>query len=60
MIFKLFPTSPLGDYYMGRYYEAGKIYKRALKHYKIGYGKMDPTNPNADAYYENILRFGGQ
>ena len=60
MILKLFPTSPLGDYYIGKYYETGKNYKRALKHYKIGYGKMDPTNPNADAYYENILRIGGQ
>ena len=60
MILKLFPTSPLGEYYIGRYYESGKNIKKALKYYKIGYGKMDPTNPNSDAFYENILRLGGQ
>jgi hypothetical protein len=60
MILKLFPTSPLGDYYIGRFYESGKMYKKALSYYKIGYGKMDPSDPNADAFYENILRLGGQ
>ncbi|WP_299014200.1 alpha/beta hydrolase-fold protein [uncultured Polaribacter sp.] len=60
MILKLYPTSPLGDYYMGRYYEEGQNRRKALKHYKIGYGKMDPADPNADAFYENILRIGGQ
>jgi predicted alpha/beta superfamily hydrolase len=60
MILKLFPTSPLGEYYIGRYYESGKMFKKALKYYKIGYGKMDPADPNADAYYENVLRLGGQ
>lgn len=60
MILKLYPTSHLGDYYIGRYYESGKMFKKALKQYKIGYGKMDPADPNADAFYENILRLGGQ
>ncbi|TMM28882.1 hypothetical protein FDT66_12930 [Polaribacter aestuariivivens] len=60
MILKLYPSSPLGDYYIGRYYEQGKNIKKALKYYKIGYGKMDPSNPNADAFYENILRLGGR
>ena len=59
MILKLFPSSPLGDYYIGRYYESGKMFKKALKYYRIGYGKMDPTDPNADKFYENILRLGG-
>ena len=57
MILKIFPSSPLGDYYIGRYYESGKM---AITQYKIGYGKMDPADPNADAFYENILRLGGQ
>ena len=60
MILKLFPSSPLGEYYIGRYYETGKMFKKALKYYKICYGKMDPADPNSDAYYENILRLGGQ
>jgi predicted alpha/beta superfamily hydrolase len=60
MISKLFPTSPMGDYYIGKYYETGKMYKKALKYYRIGYGKMDPSNPNADKFYENILRITGQ
>ena len=59
MILKLFPSSPLGNYYIGRYYETGKMYKKAIKNYKIGYGKMEPSDPNADAFYENILRLGG-
>ena len=59
MILKLFPSSPLGDYYIGRYYESGKMFKKALKYYRIGYGKMDPADPNADKFYENILRLGG-
>ncbi len=60
MILKRFPSSPLGEYYIGMYYESGKNYKKALKYYKLGYGKMDPSDPNADNYYENILRVGGQ
>jgi predicted alpha/beta superfamily hydrolase len=59
MILKIFPSSPLGDYYIGRYYESGKQIKKAIKYYKIGYGKMDPSDPNSDAFYENILRLGG-
>ena len=56
MILKIFPSSPLGDYYIGRYYEEGKNIKKAIKYYKIGYGKMDASDPNSDAFYENILR----
>lgn len=59
MILKMYPTSHLGDYYIGRYYETGKNIKRAITHYKKGYGKMDPSDPNADIFYENILRLGG-
>ena len=60
MILKLFPSSPLGNYYTGMFYETGKQNKKALEQYKIGYGKMDPSDPKADAFYENVLRVGGQ
>ncbi|MGB0880038.1 MAG: alpha/beta hydrolase-fold protein [Polaribacter sp.] len=59
MILKLFPSSPLGNYYIGRFYEEGMQMKKALIEYKKGYGKMDPGDPNADKYYENVLRVGG-
>jgi predicted alpha/beta superfamily hydrolase len=56
MILKIFPSSPLGEYYIGRYYEQGKNIKKAIYYYKIGYGKMKPSDPKANAYYENIVR----
>ncbi len=56
MINKLYQESPLGDYYIGRYYEIGKKYKQALKYYKNGYSKLPPNDPNADGYYQNIER----
>ncbi|MDN3619110.1 alpha/beta hydrolase-fold protein [Polaribacter undariae] len=60
MILKLYPSSPLGDYYIGKFYESSKQISKAIVHYKIGYGKMDPADPNADRFYENILRLGGR
>jgi hypothetical protein len=60
MILKMFPKSPLGEYYIGRYYEQGKNIKKAIYYYKIGFGKMDASDPNADAFYENILRLSNQ
>jgi len=56
MINRLYPDSPLGDYYIGRYYETGYDYRKALKYYKNGYAKIGSGNPNADAYYANIER----
>ncbi|WP_372746115.1 alpha/beta hydrolase [Lutibacter sp.] len=56
MINKLYADSPIGDYYIGRYYETGKKYKAALKYYKNGYMKLPEGDPNADAYYENVER----
>lgn len=56
MIMRLYPDSPLGDYYIGLYYETGYGYKKALKYYKNGYAKIGSDNPNADAYYANIER----
>lgn len=51
-----YPDSHMGDYYVGKYYELGKDYEKADFYYKAAYGKMDPSNPNADAFYENIKR----
>lgn len=56
MILKLFPTSEMGHYYLGKYYETGKDFKRALQQYRLGYGKMNPRDPNADLYYQNVER----
>ena len=56
MILNLYPFSPLGHYYLGKYYESRENWKRALQEYRLGYGKMDPSDPNADAFYENVQR----
>lgn len=56
MINRLYKDSPIGDYYIGRYYETGKKFKLALKFYKNGYMKLPEDDPNADGYYENIER----
>ncbi|MCK4561714.1 MAG: hypothetical protein KAT78_02300 [Flavobacteriaceae bacterium] len=56
MILRLYPDSPIGDYYIGMYYETGYDYRKALKYYKNGYAKIGADNPNADAYYTNIER----
>ncbi len=56
MILKLYPESPIGDYYLGLFYEKGQKYKQALKHYKIGYAKMDSNSADAEGYYQNIER----
>jgi predicted alpha/beta superfamily hydrolase len=56
MINKLYKDSPIGDYYIGRYYETGGKLKQALKYYKNGYMKLPEDDPNADGYYKNIER----
>jgi hypothetical protein len=56
MILNLYPFSPLGHYYLGRYHEAGRDYSKALREYRLGYGKMDPADPNADKFYRNVQR----
>lgn len=56
MIMRLYPETPLGDYYIGLYYETGYDYKKALKHYKNGYAKIGSDNENGDGYYANIER----
>ena len=56
MILRLYPESPMGDYYIGYYYETGYDYRKALKHYKNGYAKIGSDNPNSDGYYANVER----
>ncbi len=56
MIQKLYPESPLSDYYIGMYYEKNERYKQALKQYKNGYAKIDKDSDDAEAYYQNIQR----
>jgi hypothetical protein len=56
MINKLYKESPIGDYYIGRYYETGGKFKKALSYYKSGYMKLPEGDPNADGYYKNIER----
>ena len=56
MINKLYKESPIGDYYIGRFYETGNNLKLALRYYKNGYMKLPEGDPNADGYYENIER----
>ncbi|MFD2565847.1 alpha/beta hydrolase [Pseudotenacibaculum haliotis] len=56
MILKLYPTSEMGNYYLGRYFESGNDFKAALEQYRLGYGKMNPADPNADLYYLNVER----
>lgn len=51
-----YPNSHIGDFYVGKYYEKGKDYEKAEFYYKAAYGKMEPSNPNANAFYENIKR----
>ena len=51
-----YPDSHIGDFYVGKYYEKGKDYEKAEFYYKSAYGKMDPSDPNANAFYENINR----
>jgi predicted alpha/beta superfamily hydrolase len=56
MILKLFPSSEMGNYYLGKYYETGNDIKSALEQYRLGFGKMDPKDPNADLFYQNVER----
>jgi len=56
MINRLYPESPIGDYYIGQYYETGNNLKKALKYYKNGYAKISGNDPNADGYFQNVER----
>jgi predicted alpha/beta superfamily hydrolase len=60
MIEKLYPETPLSDYYIGMFYERQGKYKQALKFYKNGYAKMDQNGENAEDFYQNIERVQGR
>ena len=51
-----YPELHLGDYYTGKYYELKKNYEKADFYYKASYGKMNPSDPNANELYKNIKR----
>ncbi|PKH52687.1 hypothetical protein CXF68_19200 [Tenacibaculum sp. Bg11-29] len=53
-----YPDSHIGDFYVGKYHELGKDYEKAEFYYKAAFGKMNPSDPNANAFYENIKRMG--
>ncbi len=56
MINRLYPESPIGDYYIGQYYETGNNLKKALKYYKNGFAKISGDDPNSDGYFQNVER----
>jgi hypothetical protein len=56
MIYKLYPESPLGDYYVGLGFEMNGKYKRALEAYKEGYMKFTNDPNGADTFYKNVER----
>lgn len=60
MILKVHPYSPLGNYYLGQWYESANNTTAALDQYKKGYEKMNPEDPEAIIFYQdNVERLGG-
>lgn len=60
MIYKLFPESHLGDYYIGLDFEFRGRYKQALEAYKEGYMKITTGIDDADNFYKNVERVVGK
>ena len=56
MIYKLYPESPLGDYYIGLDYELRGRFRNALDAYKEGYMKITGSIEDADNFYKNVER----
>ena len=50
------PKEPMGDYYLGRFYEMDMDYRKAAIHYKKGYVKIPSDSPESRLFYENIAR----
>ncbi|WP_196896000.1 alpha/beta hydrolase [Aureivirga marina] len=56
MLNKLYEESPLGNYYLGMYYEKKNKLKKALRYYKDGYMKVPNDHESAVGYYRNVER----
>lgn len=56
MIYRLYPDSHLGDYYIGLGFEMREKYKRALEAYKEGYMKIKDNPGDAERFYQNVER----
>ena len=56
MVLDQFPKSPLGNFYIGLYYEKKFAYSKALISYKKGYAKIPESSPYSIKFYENIKR----
>ena len=50
------PKAPLGDYYIGQYFEKLAQYPEALLAYKKGFAKIPQSSPKSYGYYMNIKR----
>lgn len=53
---ELFPKEPLGDYYLGLFYEKQQDYRSASLSYKRGYVKIPTGSARADGFFINIKR----
>jgi len=51
-----FPKEPLGDYYLGQFYEKQLDYRNASLSYKRGYAKIPVGSSKADGFFINIKR----
>ena len=56
MALEKFPSNPLGNYYLGLYYEKKMDYRAAIISYKKGYPKIPENSPRSKHFFENIIR----
>ena len=56
LVLEIHPKSPLGNYYIGQYFEKRQEYSKALLSYKKGYAKIPQSSPKSYGYYMNIKR----
>tara|TARA_B100000809_G_scaffold149298_1_gene146807 strand:+ start:16492 stop:17700 length:1209 start_codon:yes stop_codon:yes gene_type:complete len=51
-----YPRDPIGNYYIGQYFEKREEYPEALLAYKKGFAKIPQSSPRSYGYYMNIKR----